>query len=404
MSMVPLYKIEILDKSLNKIAEIKNPMEMDKGGTILTFTKELSDFGQCKFRVSAFDNILTQYGDILLPHSFHVRLRRNGAIVWQGAIINNQRRNSQFIDVVAAEYEYYLGKILIQRSSVDPANNTADGVYRIFNSGSMATAVTTMINESIASWATPTNSTSILAGMTVGEVDNPNYPPNMTDNTGALLTGAWNFGTNLQLTFDYQTVLYALQSFGVYTYADFYIDNNLVFNFKSFVGNDRHFNVNFVFNGPQSNIVDYNLPRLGQRMVNHIWGIATDTNGNILHKDLTDNDSISQFGMMEGVAAYADIKDAGILDARVLAELPLVSSPDETNVVVVLNEDAAYPLGVWDIGDIVTIKVKNAGVDFDEPRRVVGVTVNLIGTGKETTIVQTNVPLPFQYGSSTGGG
>lgn len=396
------YQIEILDKSLNKLAEVRNPVPLNKGGTLLTFSKELSDFGQCKFRVSAFDPMLTQYGDIFNPHQYHVRIRRNNTIVWQGAIIENSKRTKDFIEIVAAEYEFYLDKILIKRSSNDPATGQANQIYRIFNSGTMAAAVTALINESISTLKTGTNSSSILSGMTVGTIENPNYPPNMTDSLGSALTGAWSFSTNLQLTYDFQSVLYVLKSFGIYAYADFYLDSNLVFNFKKFVGNDHHYDVNFTFNKSSTtsvgNIVDYNLPRLGQRMVNQLWGIATDTNGQVLNDPESDQASITTYGLMEGVAAYADIKDKGILKARAAAELPLVSTPDETNVTLMLNETAAYPLGVWDIGDLVTINVQNNGIDFTDTRRVVGVSVNINDTGRELTAVQTNKPLPWQFG------
>jgi len=395
------YIVEILDKSLNKLAEVRNPYPLDQKGTVLTFSKELSDFGQCKFRISAFDDLLTQYGDIIQPHQNHVRIRREGRVVWQGAIIDNPKRSSQFIEILAAEYEFYLSKILIKRSSNNPATGTADGVFRIFNSGTMAAAVTAVMNETIALLDVSTNTSSILSGMTLGTVENPNYAPNMTDSTGAALSGAWNFSTNLQLTYDFQTVLYLLKSFGIYSYADFYIDNSLVFNFEKFVGNDRHYDVNFVFKQHNSNIIDYNLPRLGGRMANDIFGIATDTNGAILHKEHSDQASITANGLMQGTAAYADIKDNGILDARVQAELPLVSTPDETNAMVVLNESSAYPLGIWDIGDIVNISVTNKGVSFNEPRRVVGISVEVNDTGKELTTVQSNKPLPFQFGSSS---
>jgi hypothetical protein len=399
------YKIEILKKDLTKVAEVLNPLPLDGRGTILTFSKELSDFGQCKFRVLAFDQILTQYGDILQPHQYHVRVRRNGKVVWQGAIIDNTKRTTQFIEVLAAEYEFYLSKVLVKRSSTDPATGTANGIYRIFSSGTLSTAVTNIIDETIALLDTTNNSSSILSGMTLGTVENPNYAPNMTDSTGASLTGAWNFTTNFQLTYDFQTVLYVLKSLGIYSYADFYIDNSLVFNFEKFVGNNRHYDVNFIFNKSgevaQSNIIDYNLPRLGGSMVNDLYGIATDTNGVVLHKDHTDQTSITANGLMQGVAAYSDIKDSGILDARVQAELPLVATPDETNAMVVLNETTAYPLGIWDIGDIVTINVQNTGVSFDEIRRIVGVSVQVNDTGRETTVVQTNRPLAWQYGSKT---
>lgn len=394
-------RVEILDLNLNLVAYVQTPHPLDKSGTILQYSKELSDYGQCKFRISAFDPLLKLHGDILNPHQYHVRIRRGTQVVWQGAIIENSRRNSEYVEIVAAEYLFYLDKILVNRSSTDPSTGTANQVFRIFNSGGMDTAVTAMLNETITTLKTTTNGNALLANMTLGTVENPNFPPNMTDNSAAPLTGPWAFSNNLQLTYDFQTVYYILKSFGIYSYADFYIDNNLVFNFKKFVGNDHHYDVNFTYTKIGSNIIDYNLPRFGQRMINDLVGIATDTSGLILHKEQTDQTSISTYGLMQGVAAYADIKDQGILNARTQAELPFVSTPDETNVSVVLNEVAAYPLGIWDIGDLVTINVQNYGVSFSDIRRVVGVSVQLNDTGRETTTAQTNQPLPFQYGASS---
>jgi hypothetical protein len=400
------YQIEILDSSLNKIGEVIAPKPLDKSGTILRYSKELSDFGQCTFRVSAYDPILTQYGDIFKPHQYHIRIRRNTAIVWQGAIIQNSRRTKDFIEIVAAEYLFYLDKVLVKRSSNNPVTNQADSIFRIFNSGTMAAAVTAIINETVTTIKTTTNGNAILANMTLGTIENPNYPPNMSDNTGAKLSGAWSFTSNLQLSYDFHSILYVLKSFGVYAYADFYIDSSLVFNFKKFVGNDHHYDVNFSFNKKSGNhpsignILDYNLPRFGERMVNQLWGIATDTNGKVLNDPESDQASISTYGLMESVAAYADVKDPGILKARTSAELNLISTPDESNVMVVLNETAAYPLGLWDIGDLVTINILNQSVSFNDVRRIVGVTVVVNDTGRETTTVQTNKPQPWQYGSS----
>lgn len=394
------YQIEILDINLNKLGEVLTPYPLDKSGNVLQYSKELSDYGQCRFRISAFDDILTQLGDVIQPHKYHIRIRRNTAIVWQGAIIENSKRTKDYIEIIAAEYIFYLDKILISRSSVDPSLNSANDVFRIFNSGTMATAVTAIMNETITKLKNSTNGNAILANMTLGTIENPNYPPNMTDSSGILLTGAWNFSSTLQLTYDFVSVYKVLKSFGIYSYADFSIDNNLVFNFNKFSGNDKHYDVNFTFTKRNSNIIDYNLPRLGQRMVNDLFGIATDNNGKILHKEQTDQTSMTTYGLMQGVAAYADVKDAGFLNARIAAELPFVGTPDETNVSLVLNETASYPLGLWGIGDLVTVKVVNNSVNFNDIRRVVGATVMLHNTGREITTVQTNKPLAWQYGSS----
>lgn len=473
------YQIEILlysSGSLTKIAEVKNPMQLSAAGNILVFTKELSDFGQCQFRVSAYDQMLKQYGDIFQPHQYHVRIRRNGQEVWHGAIIDNKKRTKEYIDVICAEYEWYLSKVLLNRSSLNPVltgptqavtsfsmsgtNATigfsgfpagsaplvngsvaltgftpsqlnvspaqifaisgnqiqvsmglgpysaskkgsvifSDGIYRIFYTGFMSDAVTKVIQETIANIGTQ----GVLGGMTVGTIQNPNYPPNTTDANGNALTGAWNFvPTTFQLQFDYQNVLKVMQMFGTYTFADFYIDNNLVFNFLNFQGRDKQNSCQFTFTQAsgqaQNNIIDYNLPRLGQQTVNSLSGIATDDNGNVLHVQQSDQASIDTNGLLEGVAAYADISNTGLLSARIAAELPLVSEPTTLAATVVLNETTSLPLGVWDVGDIVGINIKNNGVSFNAPMRIVGASCAVHSTGREFTTVQTNTPLPWQF-------
>jgi len=390
--------IQILDSNLNLITQVKSPVPLDKGGTILQYSKELSDFGQCKFRISNYDPSFTTFGDITKPHSYHVRILRDGYNVWQGAIIENSKRTKDFTEVIAAEYVWYLGKILINRTSNNPATNSADGVYRIFNSGTMASAVTTILNETIARWS---GTNHALASVTVGTVQNPDYPPNMTDGNGAKLSGAWSFGngtTAPQLTFDFHSVLYVLKSFGAYSYADFNIDSNLQFNFKKFLGNDHHYDVNFVW-GEHGNAVDFNVTRLGQRQVNDVWGIAVDNTGKILHVEQTDEASKKTNGILEGVMAFADVKDQGTLNARVAAELPLVSTVDASADTFVLDEKA-YPLGLYDVGDIVSAKVNHTAFDYNEIKRIVGISVSLNDTGRELTTVQLNTPLPWQYGAN----
>lgn len=388
--------IEILDSNLNFITRVKSPYPLNKGGTILQYSKELSDFGQCKFRISNYDPAFTTFGDITKPHSYHVRINRNGNYVWQGAIIENSKRTKDFTEVVAAEYVWYLGKILINRSSTGPNGET--NIYRIFNSGTMSSAVTAVINEVIARWGSTNHA---LASLSLGTIENPNYPPNMTDGNGKKLTGAWSFGngtTAPQLTFDFHSVLYVLKSFGTYSYADFNIDSSLKFNFKKFLGNDHHYDVNFVW-GQQGNAVDFNVTRLGQRQVNQIWGIAVDNTGRILNQSQSDETSKKTNGILEGVMAFADIKDQGTLNARVSAELPLVSTVDASADTFVLDEKA-YPLGLYDIGDIISAKVNHTAFTYNEIKRIVGISVSLNDTGRELTTVQLNTPLPWQYGTN----
>jgi hypothetical protein len=402
------YDFWLLDNSLTRVTKLLSPYPLDATGTIMNFSNELDDFGQAKFRVSAYDTILTTYGDILAPHQNWLQIVKNGVIVWQGAIIENTKRTKDFIECIAAEPLWYLNKVLVDRSSLDPATGTADNIYRIFDSGTMAAAVTAILNETIATFQA-NDQGHPLSSMTLGIVTNPNFPPNVTNANAppTALTGPWTFGNGItgpDLQFDFHTILYILKSFGAYSYSDFYIDENLVFNFIPFKGRDLTTVVDFTWGatgGTPSNLTDYNIPRFGQRMINHLYGIATDINGNVLHYDQTDNTSITTYGYIEGVAAYSDVKDQATLNARIQAELPLISTPDDTALTVTQSEKGNQ-LGVYSVGDIVAINVHNKSVDFQDSRRIVGISVQVNGTGREYINIQTNKVLPFQFAQAAG--
>lgn len=399
-----MTQVEILDSSLEMVAIVKTYYPLDAQGTILRYSKELSDFGTATFRVSSYDTMFTSVGDVAMPLSYHVRIRRNQQVVWQGAIVENPKRTKDFIEIVAVEYIWFLNKILIARTSLNPATAKADGIYRIFEGGSlMSDAVTTIIEETIGRWA---DTNHVLANMTIGEVDNPNYPPNMTNGATppVALTGPWAFGDGITaplLTFDFHSIMYVLKTFANYTYADFNLtvaeDNSLQFNFYKFLGNDRHYDVNFNY-GRHGNVVDFNITRLGQRMVNDLWGLAVDSTGTFLNYDQTDEDSIRANGLLEQVSAYSDIKDQATLNARTAAELPLISTPESSANTFVVSEKA-FPVGVWDVGDIINTKVDHVAIQFEEVARIVGYTVSLNSTGRELTTVQTNKPRPSEYGT-----
>ncbi len=379
-----LYTIEILDKNLNKIAEVKNPYPLGRSGHILRYRKELSDWGDCAFRVATKDPLLTTYGDILEPHKYHIRIRRYQEIVWQGAIIDNPVRNKNFIEVMGGEYLYYLDKKRVKRDAETVAGDGKNN-YRLFNTGSLATAVTNVINEMKAE----VGDNHILANITVGTVENPNFPNNFTNTSGAALTGEWAFSESVAMQFDYHSILHVLKSFGNVSNADFEIDNDLNFNFYKFLGR-RQYDVGFTY-GTHGNIIDYDMPRYGRRMVNDYYGLATDEKGALLRIQETDSASINDYGKMEGSTAFADIINNNVLRARLREELSFLRLPDTAPVNVVLD-DKTYSIGTWRVGDIVNIRIKDNVIDFNAPRRIVGLTTTVHNTGKELVSVQTNKP------------
>jgi hypothetical protein len=382
--------VEILDSSLNKIAEIKSLVPLNKNGMVLRYSKELSDYGRCTFRISTSDNLFTSLGDFVIPHRYHIRIKRSNVIVFQGAIVDNPQRNKDYVEVRGAEYEFYLNKVLIKRTSAvgyGEVAPTADiGLhYRIFSSGTMDAAVTALVTEA----KTALGSTHLLNSITLGTIENPDYPTNYSDTSGTALTGAWNFNSSVVLQFDYQTVLYALKAFGVYAQADFQLTPALVFNFKKFLGT-KHPELTFQY-GTRGNIVNYNAPRLGSNMINDYLGIATAPDGTVLHAEKTDSTSSNYYGLMQGAVAFSDVKDQNALTARLGEDLALVKDPANSPLNLTLNENG-YPLGQYDIGDLVNVKIIDGAINYQAVKRVVGISVNVHNTGREVITLQTNNP------------
>lgn len=383
-------RVEILNKDLEKVAEIRALYPINREGTILRYSRELSDYGRCKFRVATDDPMFDGASDILVPHANHVRIRRGEEIVWQGAIIDNTERNKNFVEVEAAEYLFYFDKILLRRDKDKPDTDEDESNFRLFNTGTMAAAVTSIVNQAKADLGT----THPLAAMTIGTVENPDFPNNFVKSDGTPLTGAWTFSdTNIALQFDYHTALYALKAFGIYSSADFELTKDLQFNFKKFLGG-RISGLTFSYRTIGGNIVDFNIPRYGGRMSNQIVGIAADEEGKVLHDSTAGRDSVSieTYGLLQEARAFADVKHRNALAARLKEESRLIANPEESPVNIVLNEKA-YPLGVYGIGDIVWVDIQASNIlSYRKERRIVGISVNVHNTGREMVTIQTNRP------------
>jgi hypothetical protein len=159
---------------------------------------------------------------------------------------------------------------------------------------------------------------------------------------------------------------------------------------KTFITYFKNTNITFDY-GVQGNIINYNLPRLGKRMVNNLWGIAADTDGKVLHANQIDTASINSYGLLQSSKAYTDVKDLNFLKSRMAEELQFTKDPTTSPVNVVLNENATR-MGAFGLGDIVTVRIKDHIIDFNEPRRIIGITTTIHNTGRKIIVCQTNAP------------
>lgn len=382
----PKYRVELLDSALVPITRVQNLVPLDTNGNFLEYQSKLSQYGQAKFRIETKDPMFTQFGNILVPYANHVRIYRSGILVWSGVIIKVPHRTKRFIEIQAHTYLYLLSKKRIQHDASVTSGDGKDN-YRTFSTGTMATAIQTVLTEAKGN----VGATSILSSLKVGTLENPNFPSGYVDANGTAVTGTWTFSSAFTLQFDYRDILYVLSQLGLYSNSDFelvYDGTNLTFNFKKFIGN-RQPDIMFEY-GNWGAIEDYDLPLDGDRMANDLVGVAADYTGKILHIIKTDEASIKKYGRVEGVAAYNDVKNQNALTTHLVETLSHVSLPDG-EIVVDLNE-RAYPLGQYGLGDLVTIKIKDHIIDVNEQRRIVGINVAVHVTGKESIRLFTNAP------------
>lgn len=377
-----VYQIEILDKNRNLVAPIQVLAPINSSQDTIFFTYRLSNWGQLKFRVGTKDPIFDAAGDVLEPHKYHVRLKRYGSVIWQGVIVKNPERNRRYVEVVAYGYLFLLNKILIRHDASVTAGDGLDN-YRTFKTGTMATAIQGLLTDAIADVGS-----GPITSITTGTIENPDFPANYTKADNTALTGTWTFSSDMTLQYDYRSVFYVINSMAMYPACDFELTKDLVFNFKQFIGNKQP-TLSFTY-GEFGNVLDYNLPRDGDRMANSLIGVAADFGNQILHVEENDNVSQGTYGKIQDVAAYIDVKNKNALRSRLTEELRLISVPD-SELQLTLN-DRAYPLGQIGIGDIVRVKIDDHVVSFDQQRRIVGINVSVSNNGSDKIVLMTNKP------------
>lgn len=379
------YTVEILDNTLQAITSLSAFVPLDTSGNVISYSRRMSQPGVAKFRLATLDKIFTRFPDLIQPWARHVRIKRDGNRVWQGIIEDIPDRNARYIEVVAKTYIAEFDKYLIRHDPV-----TADHIdAKTFNSGTMAAAITYVLNEF------KNNATGRYAkGLTIGQIDNPNFPAGFKTGNTDLSGQPWNFSSTLSLMFDFKSAQYVIDAMSIYSKFDYELTDDLVFNFRQRLGSDKPELVFSYVDGKPGNIVDFNAPLDGKGQVNHLFGIATDSDGiTLLKSDPRDQPSIDKYGMLEASAGFNDVKTLNTLNSRLAEELRLNSTPD-TEIHVVLDH-TAYPYGQYVIGDTVTFKIVYGALNINELRQIIGIETKVHNTGDERIVLQSNKPRTY---------
>jgi len=358
-----VYELWVCNSSGAKIARVKNLVHLQKNSTnVLEFSDYLSSWGSLKFRVQTKDPIASQgYFD---PYKYHVKLYRNQKLVWAGIIVNNPSRNHNFIEVEAYTYEWLFTRIPIATPSTDKE--------RVFNTGTMATAVTTVFNEGKAISSSP------ISTYTLGDIDNPNYPWNGQP---------WNFTDVYVMNFYYNDLFTVLSSFADVTNADFEVTPDKVFNFKSRIGSDR---LDIVLKyGKSGNVDDYDSPLDGGGYTNDMLILSrNETGAAVIKNEQSSADQFPTYGRLWSTVSLDEEIAQDILNSK-SKNIYKASAELDNQVNMTLN-DKALPIGTYQLGDRITVQIDDGPVQFNHVRRVVGWRVNVTDTMVERATIITN--------------
>lgn len=389
-----IYKVLILDNQMNVITRVTNFLPLDNIGNWLEYSRKLSGYGLCRFRVGTKDPLFGTTGDIFQPFANNVQVWRNNTIVWQGTIVNVPHRTKNFVEIEAYEFEYMLDKVLIKH---DPPDGNGAEDYRTLQTGTLATALQTLLTEII----TDPSRNLFFNKVIVGEVDNPSFPAGSTDANGVALAGqAWDFSKPGQaLKFNYQTFYQVAAALGAYTIYDFELVPNssgqLVFNFKPFIGNPNTGIVFSYITNRLGELEDYDVPLNGKGQVTYLTGLGADFDFQIIQsQQVSPANVVSLYGRLDGVAAFNDTKNLTTLAARTQQELLLMQTPD-TEVNVITNT-RSIDYGLYNVGDYITLNIQDHFIKYNQLRRLVGTDVKVHVTGKDTIKLITNPPNPAQ--------
>jgi hypothetical protein len=286
-------------------------------------------------------------------------------VVWAGVIVNNPHRNHEFIEVEARTYEYLFTKVQV--------THTAGEYARVFNSGTMSTAITTLFNEGKAVPSSP------ISTFTLGTVENPYYP--------WAKTTPWTFTTVYKIDLDYYNLFQALCNFSDITNTDFHVTYDKVFDFKRVIGTDRK-DIALTY-GRGGNVSDYDAPLDGVNFTNdEIIACREQTTASIIQYSGMDTSTFPTYGRLWGRTLLGDELTQEELNSKGMF-IHQHHNKINSQTSVVLNEKA-MPIGTYSLGDTISVKIVDGPISVNKSVRVVGWKCFITNNGTESVNIITN--------------
>ena len=198
--------------------------------------------------------------------------------------------------------------------------------------------------------------------------------------------GVQDVTTSIDITFNRNRILNAIRVIADAVNAQFEIDTDMKLNFKVTVGSDKSSSILFQYNTDQiqaANIVEFNVDDIGTEIISKVYGKA-DT----LTSAKEDATIKSNFGLQEKAKNFIEPNDQATLDG--LTERSTIDgqfSPQITLTPSVADN--------FEVGDIVSVKLKNKLIDIDTTYQILEKKVQLVNGQKQINVRITSQPTDF---------
>lgn len=325
-----MIQIKIYDKSYTPLTILNNGEF-----TGLQYKKTMGQIGDASFSIDIANSKIT---DVTLRNYNRLEILDGGVVQWTGYITTKQIT----FNTVAVQCKGLVG-ILAKRLTPDAYVLT----------GNAGTAVATL-----------------LAMINAGE------------DTGITM-GITDVSATINLTFNQQDALTALQNISDAVGAQFKINEDRTLDFKLSIGTDRSTEVKFEYNTiqpQQANILKFNVEDNGERIVSKSYGANTT-----LSSAQTDAILQAKYGLLEKFNSFTQANNQTNLDALTLSKI--MDSLYSPSIDLIPGE-----LDNFDVGDTVGVNIKNKLVVINGTFQILEKSVKITNSQKSISVKINELP------------
>lgn len=325
-----MIQLKIYDKSYNVLTKL-NTGEFNA----LQYKKTMGQIGDASFILDIANSKVT---DVTLRSYNRIEILDGGSILWSGYIVAKQITFNQ----VTVQCKELIG-ILAKRLTPDAYTLTG-------NAGTAVGTLLAMINGADDT------------GITMGDTD---------------------VSTSINMTFNQQEVLSVLQNIADNVGAQFRVTEDRKLIFKLSIGQDKSSSVKFEYNTiqpQQANIVKFQVEDNSDSIVTKSYGAnssLTSAQEDALLK--------AKYGLLEKFNSFTQANNQGNLDA-------LTTSKIKDSLYSPSLELAPGELDNFDIGDVVSINIKNKLVLIKDTFQILEKSVKIVNSQKSISVRINELP------------